>query len=315
MKRAERFVADRRDRWSRLEELLKRPRLTDADDWSELASLYRSVCADLAAAQSRSLAPDVVRYLDELAAKAHNRLYGARVRFSFAIVRTIAAQFPAEVRRSWRFFLAANLVFYGPFIVGAIGGAWLSGFAESVLPEAMRVSMEQSYSETITRSFGQDASMAGFYVLNNVGIALRCFATGALAGLGTLFYLFHNGLVLGTTEGYLWRVGAGTNLLTFTAGHSPWELTGIVVAGTAGFRLGWALVVTEGRTRTASLRRAAPALYRLVLGAVVLLLVAALIEGFFSASAYAPGVKWGVGGLGVVIVALWLSFGGRGGEP
>jgi len=174
--------------------------------------------------------------------------------------------------------------------------------------------MEEMYSESIGRSSGQDAAMAGFYVWNNVGIAFRCFATGALAGLGSVFYLVYNGLVLGTVEGFLWTRGRGWNLLDFTIGHTPWELTGIAMSGAAGLKLGWALVVTEGRTRMGSLRAAAPEIYRLVLGTAALLLVAAAIEGFWSAGPAPLWAKILFGAVGTLAIVLWLILGGRGGR-
>jgi len=112
-------------------------------------------------------------------------------------------------------------------------------------------------------------------------------------------------------KGYLFAVGYGGNLLDFIAGHGPWELTGIVVSGTAGLRMGWAMVVTGGRTRVGSLREAAPALYRLVVGAVALLLVAAVIEGFWSATPMPSVAKYSFGLVQVAIVAAWLGLGGR----
>jgi len=73
----EEFISDRKERWDRLDRLLWAERL-DGERWAELAALYRAVCADLSRAQALGLAEDVQRYLDELAGRAHNRLYGAR---------------------------------------------------------------------------------------------------------------------------------------------------------------------------------------------------------------------------------------------
>lgn len=308
------FVAARRPRWDRLERLL-RYRLGRAEEWSEMASLYRGLCADLARAQSLDLPPDVVSYLDDLAGRAHNVLYSTRKVGGVRLVELVFAEFPRELRRSWRFFLVACLLFFGPFILGGIGSFLDPGFAMSVLPESMLGQMEEMYSAEVGRpDAGADVAMAGFYVHNNVGIALRCFVTGVFAGLGSMFFLVYNGLVLGVVEGYLWAAGRGLNLLTFTAGHTAWELTGVVVSGTAGLKLGWAMVVTEGRTRVGSLRSAAPSLYRLVVGTVVMLLVAAAIEGFWSGSPVPAPLKWAFGLLQVAIVVVWLAFGGRGGQ-
>jgi uncharacterized membrane protein SpoIIM required for sporulation len=306
------FVRTREGRWQRLEAIVDKSRLRTAVEWSELAALYREVSADLARAQALGLPDDVRRHLDRLAGMAHNRLYGSQRGAGQSLLHAAFIGFPETVRRLWPFVLAAHLLFYGPFFLGIAGPLLWPGFATAVLSDGQLAQMEAMYADGIGRSAGQDAAMAGFYVWNNVGIAFRCFATGALFGLGTVFYLVYNGLVMGTIEGFLWERGLGWNLTDFTISHTPWELTGIAVAGAAGLRMGWALVVTGGRTRLGSLRRAGPDLYRLILGATVLLLVAAAIEGFWSAGPAPLGVKIGFAGIGTAVILLWLGFVGRG---
>ncbi|MEM6930524.1 MAG: stage II sporulation protein M, partial [Myxococcota bacterium] len=271
------FVQPRRPRWEALQELLDANRL-DAAGWALLAAGYRAVAADLARARSLDLPDDVQGYLDDLAGRAHNRLYAVRpAGLGRSLWIEAIAGFPRALRAEWRFFALATLLFYGPFVVG-FGGAFLDpAFAATVLPEGSLENLESMYSTADLHrgGAGEDASMAGYYVEHNVGIAFRLLTTGALAGLGSLFFLVYNGLMLGTQSGYLGSVGMGLNLLEFTGGHSAWELTGLCVAGAAGLRLGWAVVVREGRSLSDSLQRAAPSLFRLVLGVALLLIVAA----------------------------------------
>ena len=306
------FVSTRRARWDALTKWVERPP-ADAAGWTELARLYRGVCTDLASARSMGQPDDVCSYLDELAGRAHNLMYGARRVSGLGIISLIASEFPRELRKQWAFFLLANVLFYGPFIVGAVGAYLDPGFAASVMSEAGMAQLEDMYaSPNLARGGGEDATMAGFYVFNNIGIAFRCFVTGALVGLGPMYVLVFNGLSIGTAFGHLGSAGLLPNLLAFTAGHSAWELTGIVVSGTAGMRMGWSMVVTEGRTRAASMRAAGPGLFRLVVGTFVLLAMAALIEGFWSAGPMPPLGKYIFGLLQIGIVTAWLAFGGRG---
>lgn len=306
------FVGQRQARWARLDRALKEPR-RDAAAWSALAADYRAVCADLARGRAIGVPADVLEFLDNLAGRAHNTLYGTQRGGGLGLLRAVAVGFPQEVRAQAGFFWLATALFYGPFAVGALGSLADPAFAAAVLPESQLASMEQAYGDgDLSRGFGGDATMAGFYVMNNVGIAFRCFATGALAGLGSVFYLVYNGLMIGTVLGHLTSVGLGGNLLEFICGHSMWELTGVCTAGTAGLRLGWAMVVTDGRTVAGSLRAAGPSLYRLVLGTTVLLLVAAAIEGFWSAGPAPRPLKLVFAAVQVVIVVSWLWFGGRG---
>ncbi len=307
------FVQPRRERWESLQDLLDRSRL-DADEWATLASGYRAVCADLARARSLELPTDVQNYLDDLAGRAHNRLYAVRpTGFGRSLWIDAIVEFPRTLRAEWRFFALASAMFYVPFAVGFGGAFFDPGFAAAVLPEGSLEQLESMYSTADLErgSAGADASMAGFYVFNNVGIAFRVFATGAFAGLGSLFFLVYNGLLLGTQGGYLGGVGMGANLLEFTSGHSAWELTGVCVAGAAGLRLGWAIAVRDGHSVAESLRRVAPQLYRLVLGVALLLFVAAAIEGFWSASPVPRPVKFAFGAVQWGVVLAWFAFGGR----
>jgi uncharacterized membrane protein SpoIIM required for sporulation len=173
--------------------------------------------------------------------------------------------------------------------------------------------MEEAYSKGFKegRPTGEDTSMAGFYVYNNVGIAFRCFATGILLGLGSIFFLVYNGLIIGAVFGVVFRSGHGVNILTFCCGHSPFELTAIVISGAAGLLMGYSLVETGGLTRIASLRARAGDLATLVLGAAAMLLVAAGIEGYWSPSSVPAPVKWVVAGVIALLVTAWLWGAGR----
>ncbi len=306
----EAFRRDRGDRWAALEALLSRGPRTGAE-WADLAAGYRAVCADLARARVLVQPEEVERYLEQLAGRAHNALYGGRGAERPGVLQLLAIDFPIVVRANLVYFGLSSLLFYGPLALGLITSLVDPRYAAGVLPESQLVQMEEMYTGEIHRQSWQDASMAGYYVMNNIGIAFRCFATGGLFGLGSVWYLVYNGLVIGTTFGYLLAVGRGTQLLTFAVSHAPWELTGIVVAGTAGLRLGWSLVDTGGMSRLASVRATAPALYRLVAGAAAMLAVAAATEGFWSASPVPLPAKVAFGGFSGAIITAWLALGGR----
>jgi uncharacterized membrane protein SpoIIM required for sporulation len=182
-----------------------------------------------------------------------------------------------------------------------------------LLSPEMAEAMEEWYGEGFGkgRSESTDTGMAGFYVYNNVGVAFRCFATGVLFGLGSMFFLVYSGLHIGATAGLLTASGRGFNLLTFVATHGAFELTAIVIAGTAGLVMGYALVDTRGRRRFDSLRAHARDIVQLVMGAALMLLVAALIEGFWSPSAIPAAVKLSVALVLYLLVAAYLALAGR----
>jgi uncharacterized membrane protein SpoIIM required for sporulation len=313
------FVASRKAEWGELEALIgggKALHRMSAPAISRVATLYRSVCADLVRAQGAGYGPEVVTLLDGLAARAHNALYSAPPYRLAAVWDLVRADFPRALRRHGRFFALAVTLFLLPAAIGFVGALRSRAFALHLLSPAMAEHVEEAYKQGFGegRSEAMDTAMAGFYVYNNIGIAFQCFATGVLFGLGSLFFLVYNGLMIGAVAGLVTAAGGGWNLLSFTAGHGPFELTAIVISATAGMVMGYALVDTGGRTRFGSLRAKSKDLAHLVLGAAMMLLVAALIEGFWSPSRVAAPVKWAVGGVGYLVVGLYLSMAGRRGQ-
>ena len=314
--RREVFVRERIPAWRELERQLLGERqiwALPASGISRIASLYRAACADLMRARRLGCSPDVVAFLDGLVARAHHALYSAAGKSSRSLFELLLVDFPRGVRKNARLVLAAAALFWVPFTVGLMGALVSEEFAHGVLPATQLEQLSEAYAQGFDgeTSGSPEAAMAGFYVYNNVGIALRCFATGVLFGLGSIFFMVYNGLFVGAIFGFVVRAGHGQNLFTFVCGHGPFELTAIVLSGAAGLRLGQSLIVTGGLTRLASLRRTARELVALVLGVATMLLVAAVIEGFWSSSSVPRAVKYGFSVAATLLVAAFLAFGGR----
>jgi uncharacterized membrane protein SpoIIM required for sporulation len=158
--------------------------------------------------------------------------------------------------------------------------------------------------------------MFGYYIMNNVSIGLRTFASGLLFGIGSIIVLLTNGLMIGSIAGHLQAVGHGDPFWRFVAGHAAPELTAIVLAGAAGLRLGLALVAPGRRRRVDALIDAGRTGARMCLGIFAMLVFAAFVEAFWSSIGWIPAlVKYAVGATLWLIVLAWLTFGGRGATP
>lgn len=313
---ADELVRSRQDDWQALDHLLS-PRLghkrLNAEEVLELARLYRGACGDAARARANGADDATLAYLDALLARAHNALYRSPPPPRRAILRFLREGFPQALRKNGRYFAVASAAFYGPWLFGLLAALLLPGFAAAVMGP-MQVELFREMYRTAPdsgRSLGEGGLAVSFYVQHNTTIAFNVFASGIFVGLGSVFMLAYQGLVLGTVFGLLIGDDKAYNVLTFTCGHSAWELTAIVVAGAAGLRMGYALVDTGGRTRLGSLRHARNDVTRLVLGAAVLLAVAAAIEGIWSPSILPAPVKWAFAVLQVGVVATYLARGGR----
>ena len=307
----ETFVARHRAEWEEL------GRLLEEGESEGLPQRYRALCRHLALARQRAYGADLTESLHRLALRGHRLLYGVR-RGSWAALGTFFAQdFPRVVRAERRLVAAAAAALLLPLAVAAGTVALDADRVHRVLPPQQVRLMEAMYDPTSPhfareRSGDSDLEMLGFYVWNNVGIAFRTFAGGVLAGAGTLVVLFFNGVTFGAVMGYLQAIGYGKTFFPFVAGHAAFEMTAIVLVGAAGLKLGLA-VVAPGRLRRAqALRQGAAAALPIVYGAVLMLLIAAAIEAFWSPrTGIPPVIKFGVAAGLWTMVGVWLTRGGR----
>jgi uncharacterized membrane protein SpoIIM required for sporulation len=148
--------------------------------------------------------------------------------------------------------------------------------------------------------------MVGYYIQNNIGIALQCFAFGLIFGVGGLFATAYNAILIGAVLGYMINTRNAPHFIEFITAHGPFELTAIVLAAAAGMRLGFSLINTGGLSRVAALEQAAPKAMPAAGAAMVLLFFAALIEGFVSPSALPYGGKLAVAIVSTLLLILYF---------
>jgi uncharacterized membrane protein SpoIIM required for sporulation len=291
--------------WDEFEKFLDRSR---AFDPAELPARYRRLCQSLALAADRQYSPALVDRLNRLALRGHHTLYQNRSRQSQRVWEFIVGGFPALVRSEWRLVAAAAALFLGPlaaligvlqlfpdFVHYLLSPEQLARFNEMYDPAARRIGMREADTSVL---------MFGFYIWNNVRIGFQTFAGGLLAGVGSVWFLASNGVVIGAVAGYLTEIGYALTFWSFVAGHSALELLAIVLSGAAGLRLGLAVIAPGNRSRRAALVMAAKPAVRIMYGAALMFLAAAFIEAFWSPLTDVPfRVKIGVG------VALWVFMG------
>lgn len=312
------FSANREGDWRALEELLLRPFAKwSVGELARLSPLYRDVSSDLSRATTAGYSAQLVAYLESLTARAHTAMYARKSIRDRRSWGEWFALFPRAIRTHKRAMWIAFALFFVPFAIGLFGSLHDADFAVRVAPREMLDTLTEAYTQGFSkgRATGEGIAMAGYYVNNNVGIALRCFALGMVFGLGSAVYLVYNGLATGAIMGYVAANGAGGNILTFVLGHSSFELGAIIIAGGAGLVMGWSFVAPQGKTRAAALRAVAPDLVVLIVGAAVMLFCAAAIEAFWSASAVPDLIKRVVGGAFFVALVIYVVFGGRRSAP
>ncbi|WP_339417230.1 MULTISPECIES: stage II sporulation protein M [unclassified Pseudomonas] len=290
-----------------------------ASDVADFPHQYRRLCQHLALAQARGYSSYLIDPLQQLALRGHQQLYRHRSQLAANVLGFVLADFPRLVREQWRFVLIASLLFFGSLVGIALLVYLFPDLVYSIVSPQQVAEMQGMYDPDASRlgraaerASSEDWMMFGYYVMHNTGIAFQTFAAGLLFGLGSVFFLIFNGLVIGAVSGHLTEIGYGQTFWSFVIGHGAFELTAIALAGAAGLQLGWALIAPGQLTRGESLRRAARKSVQMLCGVMMFLLIAAFIEAYWSSTtAITPWVKYLVGAALWLLVAAYLGLAGR----
>lgn len=309
---ADNFIERRKANWKRLEELtnqvrsLRGLRSLKRDEVRELGRIYRRTASDLAIARVESRDQRLVSYLNNLVIQAHGMIYRSESRGVRSIFDFYWHEFPAIFRQTFRYSLAAFLIFLAIGVCSFIATWRNDDFADfaSVSPGLMQaVKNHQPWWQRLNDEAPVGA--AGI-MANNIGVSLKVFAFSILPVIGTVGTLMPSALQLGALQALLIKYWASGAVWNFIFGHAVLEFTAIFIAGGAGLMIGLSLIAPGERTRQEALIERGALAIRLLVGCIPLMIVAGMIEGFISPLPLQTRYKIAVSAATAVMLAAYL---------
>jgi uncharacterized membrane protein SpoIIM required for sporulation len=270
---------------------------------------YRTLARDLASARELMPRDAATAALESSYASLHVAV-NRSPRYGLARWRTLFLERIPQAARSVRGWA---LCIAGLLVASALAGWWLiTTYPELIgliASERMIDGVEHGHLWTDQILNVAPSSVLSLRIFsNNAVVTAGAFCAGLFFGLGTLYMISLNGLMLGGLLAFTHQHGLGLALLRFILAHGPVELSVICLAGAAGTALSESLIRPRYPTRAESFRRCAELLGPLLVACALLLLGSGLIEGFISPNPrYSVQVRLGVG-LGYwVLMLLFLS--------
>ena len=318
------MARERREDWAAYSNLVKRGRKRGLDSLSErevrrFGRLYRGMTADLERARTYGASAELLEAVQRWAGAGHNLLYRARGRVAVSLGHWVAAEFPRAVRRFNRHILLAALLLFGPMLATCAAVHDNPRLARSLVGPGMLTRAENTVKGDVNARYlegevgaAEMPILSSSVITNNIGVTLMAFAGGLLAGAGTLCILVLNGIMLGSAVGGYLNEGVIGVILAFVFPHGFLELAAICIGAGGGFGLGSALLMPGRRTRAEALRERGRAFLSLLAGASLMLVVAGVIEGFYSPSGLPAAAKFAFGTTTAVLMLAYFGLAGRG---
>jgi uncharacterized membrane protein SpoIIM required for sporulation len=288
----ERFLAERRPVWTELDALLERAEEADLsrEQMHELVGLYRRTCSDLNRARSFTANPEILGHLNQLTGRAYRYIYRASQETPIwaTFVKLLTREIPSAFRRE----RVAVLVAAAAFVAGALFGSLAivvdpangtrlippEFFSESPKERVEKIESGDERIDNVEKAMVFGASL----YTHNIKVSFLAFSLGALTIVLGLVILFYNGVILGAVGTMYVLDGVTVFFFSWVGPHGALELPAIIFGGAAGLVIGRALLLPGDLSRAAALRRVLPNVWRMMIGAALVLVLAGLIEGSFS---------------------------------
>jgi len=285
------------------------------EELEKLPILYRAALSSLSVARTIALDRNLLLYLENLALRAFLAVYGPRANATEGLATFFRYDLPNAVRAArWHLFIAALCV-----VIGVGAGFWLSVQDESwistFVPEGLAGGRGPSstaadlLAKEIFAPWPGFAEAFGIFAnvlfSHNTAVGLLAFGLGMAAGIPTVMLMVYQGLMLGAFLALHYNRGVTVDFLGWVSIHGVTELTAIVLFAGAGLVIADKLLFPGRYARLENLAVNGRLAGAIVVGGMLMLFVAGILEGGFRQLVQSTPARFAIGfGTG----ALWFLY-------
>jgi uncharacterized membrane protein SpoIIM required for sporulation len=280
------FIKQNKPRWEEFEKIVSQRKQAPPD---QLAELFIQITDDLSFSHTQYPKSRTTQYLNALASKIHLEIYKNKREDKNRFVTFWKVELPHIMYEARKPFFYAFLIFMIAGVIGAVSTAYDDTFVRLILGDGyVNMTLENIKNGNPTQVYSGSGAMEMFFqiTLNNILVSFKVFVYGFFASIGTGFYLFYNGLMVGTFLMFFYRESELAQALPVIMLHGTIELTSIVIAAAAGFIMGNSLLFPGTYSRLASFKMGALKGLKIVVGLVPFFILAGFIESFITRYAF-----------------------------
>lgn len=276
------FIRQHIDKWREMEAVVENAAVTSPD---VLADAYMDITSDLAFAQTHYPHSRITVYLNNLSSALHNEIYRNKREKWSRLITYWTREVPHTMYDARKELLYSFLIFAVSVLIGSVSQYHDVDFARLILGNQyvdMTLQNIENGEPMAVYNSGSETMMFLSITLNNVYVSFVIFVMGVLTSIMSGFFLFQNGVMLGSFQTFFFQQGIGFESMLAIWLHGTLEISAIIVAGAAGIAMGNGWLFPGTYSRLVSFRRGAKRGLKIIIGTVPIFIIAGFIEGFFT---------------------------------
>ncbi|AZA72924.1 stage II sporulation protein M [Chryseobacterium indoltheticum] len=274
------FIKQNKEKWLGIEQVVQGKIKKNPDD---LSSLYINLVNDLSFAQTYYPKSNTTVYLNHLSSQIFQKIYKTKRVEENRLIYFFKTEVPLIVYENRRYLIYSFLFFIFFMLIGVLSAVYDKDFANLILTEGyVNMTIENIKNGNAVGVY-QDGSTWGSTIgitFNNIIVGAKLYIYGIFGGLGTLYLLMRNSVMVGTFQYFFYEHGALGDSAKGIWLHGAFEIFSMVVEGMCGLILGTSILFPKTLSRFNSFKNGFKNSFKIFLSTVPFTICAGIIEGY-----------------------------------
>lgn len=274
------FIKQNKEKWLGIEQVVQGKIKKNPDD---LSSLYINLVNDLSFAQTYYPKSNTTVYLNHLSSQIFQKIYKTKRVEENRLIYFFKTEVPLIVYENRRYLIYSFLFFIFFMLIGVLSAVYDKDFANLILTEGyVNMTIENIKNGNAVGVY-QDGSTWGSTIgitFNNIIVGAKLYIYGIFGGLGTLYLLMRNSVMVGTFQYFFYEHGALGDSARGIWLHGAFEIFSMVVEGMCGLILGTSILFPRTLSRFNSFKNGFKNSFKIFLSTVPFTICAGIIEGY-----------------------------------
>jgi uncharacterized membrane protein SpoIIM required for sporulation len=273
--REARFIKKNVDKWTEYQN-------QETNNPDEVADRFITLLDDLSYAKTFYPRSKATKWINGIAAGIYQNIYQNKKEKYSRIGQFWRYELPLVFRNYHKTLLFTFSLFMIFVLIGVLSSMKDPNYAANFFGSY--------YDDTIDRiqkgdPFGvyKDENPFSMFVriaVNNISVAFKAIVFGVLFGVGTIYIMWNNGVMLGCFQYIFFHQGVGWQSVLVIWIHGTLEISAIVISCCAGLIMGYGFLFPGTYTRKQSFLRAAKDAMKICITLVPIFIVAAFFESY-----------------------------------
>lgn len=271
------FIRQNKERWDSY--------LFETEDPDELAKRFVYLVDDLGYAKTHYPNSNTIKYINSIAANIYMSIYKNKKERTNKLKHFATVELPLIMYRNRRTLLFTFLFFLVFMLIGIFSSWKDQSFVRGVLgDDYVDMTLTNIADGDPFKVYKEQDPFTMFLQItfNNISVTFKIFLFGVFFSIGALYMLFRNALMLGVFEQMFFAHDLGFKSILVVFIHGTLEISGLILAATAGVIMGNSILFPGTFTRTQSFVRGAKHGIKIIIGLIPVFITAGFFESYIT---------------------------------